>query len=155
MGLALEPRRQRVEVDLLLVADHGGAGAKAKVGVVRPIKVCGADVLGQRLALGAIEPIGQRVVGSVPGNDDVVPGAVLDVADAQLGLIAHARDQIRVDVFAVISGHVAVREVLVCVEGDRETVRDAADAEIDAAAPQRVRALGAVGQDESDPGAAR
>src|SRR5258706_7847222 len=72
------------DLDLLQIAQAAGGGGEAEMSELRAGEVGVGEIAGQGSRLQAVNRIAQRLVDGVPGYVDLVPGAVLEVAEGDL-----------------------------------------------------------------------
>src|SRR5258706_9596238 len=129
------------DLDLLQIAQAAGGGGEAEMSELRAGEVGVGEIAGQGSRLQAVNRIAQRLVDGVPGYVDLVPGAVLEVAEGDLarqpGLLKRG---VGLDEIGMVASDVTKGGVLVGVKLDREAVADPCGANASTAHAKRAAA---------------
>src|SRR5207244_7804168 len=83
VGSALERGLEAIDLDLLQVAAAARARSEAEIGEIEAGEILG-NITAQRRGVQPIEGVAEGLVGCVPCDGDLVPLAVLDVAEVEL-----------------------------------------------------------------------
>src|SRR5207302_1600393 len=121
--------------------------AEAEIGLLRPAEILRDGARVEAAGGDAVEPIGQRV--AVPGDDDIVPIAVLDVAEID-DRRERQSGQVVGEIRVVVGDLAGVVGVVEGIELDPEAIGYLAGAEGTAAGSERKAAARIVVEDERD-----